>query len=39
MTELALWHGISPGYYLTFITASLVQTTAKRNISSIPSFP
>ncbi|KAF8245090.1 MBOAT-domain-containing protein [Wilcoxina mikolae CBS 423.85] len=26
----ALWHGISPGYYLTFITASLVQTTAKQ---------
>ncbi|KAI5820052.1 MBOAT, membrane-bound O-acyltransferase family-domain-containing protein [Pyronema omphalodes] len=25
----ALWHGISPGYYLTFVTASLVQTTAK----------
>jgi len=25
----ALWHGISPGYYLTFITASFVDTTAK----------
>ncbi|KAI5803186.1 MBOAT, membrane-bound O-acyltransferase family-domain-containing protein [Geopyxis carbonaria] len=25
----ALWHGISPGYYLTFVTASLVQTVAK----------
>ncbi|KAL7266198.1 Lysophospholipid acyltransferase, partial [Rhizina undulata] len=25
----AIWHGISPGYYLTFITASLVQTVGK----------
>lgn len=25
----AIWHGISPGYYLTFITASFVQTVAK----------
>jgi lysophospholipid acyltransferase len=26
----ALWHGISPGYYLTFISASFVQTIAKQ---------
>ncbi|KAG0641688.1 MBOAT, membrane-bound O-acyltransferase family-domain-containing protein [Tuber brumale] len=25
----AIWHGISPGYYLTFLTASFVQTVAK----------
>lgn len=26
----ALWHGFYPGYYLTFVLASLVQTAAKR---------
>lgn len=26
----ALWHGFYPGYYLTFMLASLVQTAAKR---------
>ncbi|KAF3925990.1 hypothetical protein ABW20_dc0107411 [Dactylellina cionopaga] len=25
----AFWHGFYPGYYLAFVTASLVQTTAK----------
>ena len=25
----ALWHGVSPGYYLMFITAGFMQTTAK----------
>jgi lysophospholipid acyltransferase len=25
-----LWHGISPGYYLTFISASFIQTIAKQ---------
>jgi lysophospholipid acyltransferase len=28
----ALWHGFHPGYYLTFILASLVQTAAKRKL-------
>jgi lysophospholipid acyltransferase len=26
----ALWHGFYPGYYLTFVLASLIQTSAKR---------
>jgi lysophospholipid acyltransferase len=26
----ALWHGFYPGYYLTFVLASLIQTVAKR---------
>ena len=25
----ALWHGFYPGYYLTFVLASLIQTSAK----------
>jgi lysophospholipid acyltransferase len=28
----ALWHGFYPGYYLTFILASFVQTVAKRKM-------
>lgn len=31
---LAMWHGISPGYYMAFITASFVQTAAKRRLYS-----
>lgn len=34
----ALWHGFYPGYYLTFILASFVQTVAKsKNFSCFPS--
>lgn len=29
-TTSALWHGFYPGYYLTFVLASLIQTAAKR---------
>lgn len=32
----AFWHGFYPGYYLTFILASFVQTVAK---STFPLFP
>lgn len=28
----ALWHGFYPGYYLTFVLASVVQTVAKRKL-------
>lgn len=28
----ALWHGFYPGYYLTFILASLIQTSAKSRL-------
>jgi lysophospholipid acyltransferase len=31
----ALWHGFYPGYYLTFILASLIQTAAKSKLSAI----
>ena len=35
----ALWHGFYPGYYLTFILGSFVQTVAKsRLMNSAPSF-
>lgn len=30
----ALWHGFYPGYYLTFMLASLVQTAAKREYTN-----
>jgi lysophospholipid acyltransferase len=30
----ALWHGFHPGYYLTFVSASLVQTVAKSECPS-----
>jgi lysophospholipid acyltransferase len=30
----ALWHGFYPGYYLTFILASLLQTVAKSTLPS-----
>lgn len=35
----AFWHGFYPGYYLTFVLASFVQTAAKSTYSPIPSFP
>lgn len=28
----ALWHGFYPGYYLTFVLASFIQTAAKRKL-------
>ena len=31
----ALWHGFYPGYYLAFVLASLIQTSAKRGFLSI----
>jgi lysophospholipid acyltransferase len=31
----ALWHGFYPGYYLTFVLASLIQTVAKRKLPSL----
>lgn len=31
----AFWHGFYPGYYLTFVLASLVQTTAKSKLHHI----
>lgn len=31
-TTSALWHGFYPGYYLTFVLASLIQTAAKREL-------
>lgn len=31
----AFWHGFYPGYYLTFILASLIQTAAKRKKLSL----
>lgn len=35
----ALWHGFYPGYYLTFILASLIQTSAKSKLPTFPSLP
>ena len=32
----ALWHGFYPGYYLTFVLASLVQTVAKSRSNCLP---
>lgn len=32
----ALWHGFYPGYYLTFILASLIQTAAKSMLNHSP---
>ncbi|KAF3935714.1 hypothetical protein ABW19_dt0208389 [Dactylella cylindrospora] len=34
----AFWHGFYPGYYLTFVTASLVQTVAKYFRRSVRPF-
>ncbi len=31
-TTSAFWHGFYPGYYLTFVTASLLQTVAKSKV-------
>ncbi|EPX73246.1 membrane bound O-acyltransferase [Schizosaccharomyces octosporus yFS286] len=28
-TVSALWHGVSPGYYMTFVSAAFIQTIAK----------
>jgi lysophospholipid acyltransferase len=33
----AFWHGFYPGYYLSFVLASLLQTIAKRELFHIPS--
>lgn len=32
----ALWHGFYPGYYLSFVLASLIQTAAKRKRKHFP---
>ena len=32
----ALWHGFYPGYYLSFVLASLIQTAAKRKRNHSP---
>jgi lysophospholipid acyltransferase len=34
----ALWHGFYPGYYLTFVLASFIQTAAKRKLTRIEVF-
>ena len=34
----ALWHGFYPGYYLTFVLASFIQTAAKRKLARIEEF-
>lgn len=35
-TTSAFWHGFYPGYYLTFMTASLLQTVAKSKLHLQP---
>ena len=35
----AFWHGFYPGYYLSFILASFVQTAAKSEPITVPSKP
>ena len=35
----ALWHGFYPGYYLSFVLASLVQTAAKRKSYTYACLP
>ena len=32
----AFWHGFYPGYYMTFVLASLIQTEAKRKLYTRP---
>lgn len=35
----AVWHGFYPGYYLTFVLASFIQTVAKSESISPPKMP
>lgn len=35
-TTSALWHGFYPGYYLTFVLASFIQTVAKSKFTTGP---
>jgi lysophospholipid acyltransferase len=35
-TTSAIWHGFYPGYYLTFVLASFIQTVAKSRHSCLP---
>jgi lysophospholipid acyltransferase len=38
-TTSAFWHGFYPGYYLSFVLASLIQTIAKSRFPFHPSLP
>lgn len=38
-TTSAVWHGFYPGYYMTFVLASFIQTVAKSKCLSRPCFP